>query len=145
MPSRQMGMSTGTRHAREQCTHQGCVERPGSSPETLKGQSVQITSIFMRSGYAITISVWMKQWKWKKNVFQSHFKSAFSFLNSRCGEKRDISFFWHFAGTSQLVLSKVFQQFCWVSCQKPMRDLLLAYIPWKSFYRHGSYLYFAQW
>lgn len=54
MPSRQMGLSIGARHAREQCVHQSCVEGPDSSPETLKGQSVQIISTFMRLGYAIT-------------------------------------------------------------------------------------------
>lgn len=58
MPSRQMGMSIGSRHAREQCVHQGCEEQPDSSPEILKGQSVQITSSFVRLGYAVTIPVW---------------------------------------------------------------------------------------
>ena len=58
MPSRQMGMSVGARYAREQCVHQGCVEGPGSSPEILKGQSVQIIGTFMRLGYVITIPVW---------------------------------------------------------------------------------------
>lgn len=38
MPSRQMGMSIGSRHAREQCVHQGCVEQPYFSLEILKGQ-----------------------------------------------------------------------------------------------------------
>lgn len=58
MPSRQMGMSIGPRHAREQRVHQGCVEQPDSSPEIQKGQSVQIISTFARLGYAITIPVW---------------------------------------------------------------------------------------
>lgn len=58
MPSRQMGMSIGSRRAREQCVHQGCVEQPDSSPETLKGQSVQIISTFVRLGYVIIIPVW---------------------------------------------------------------------------------------
>lgn len=58
MPSRQMGTSVGARRAREQCVHQGGVEGPGSSPEILKGQSVQIIGTFMRLGYAITVPVW---------------------------------------------------------------------------------------
>jgi len=50
MPSRQMGMSIGARHAREQCVHQHHVERPGSSPEILSEQSVQIIGTFVRLG-----------------------------------------------------------------------------------------------
>lgn len=75
MPSRQMGMSVGARHAREQRVHQGYVEGPGSSPEILKGQSGQIIGTFMRLGYAITIPVWPGINNEKaKNIFQNHFK-----------------------------------------------------------------------
>lgn len=49
MPSRQMGMCVGARHAREQSVHQDCMEGPDSSPETLKGQSVQIIASWGKS------------------------------------------------------------------------------------------------
>lgn len=75
MPSRQMGTSVGARRAREQCVHQGCVEGPGSSPEILKGRSVQIIGTFMRLGYAVTVPVWPYiNNENAKNIFQSHFK-----------------------------------------------------------------------
>lgn len=71
MPSRQMGMCIGARHAKEQCVHQDCMEGPDSSPETMKGQSVQITGSWgMSSLFQFSPALIMKM----QNVFQSHFK-----------------------------------------------------------------------
>lgn len=54
MPSRQMDMSTGAMHARDQCVHQLSVEGPDSFPGLLKGQSVQVIGAFMRLNYTTT-------------------------------------------------------------------------------------------
>lgn len=54
-----MGMSTGARHARDQCVHHVCIEGPDSSQGMWKGQPMQITIPFMKLGYAITIPVWL--------------------------------------------------------------------------------------
>lgn len=59
MPSRQMDMSTGAKHARDQCVHQLCVEGPDSFPGLLRGQSVQIISTFMRLNHGTTTPFWL--------------------------------------------------------------------------------------